>query len=161
MVEREDSRIRASLNIAAICFHGSEGYLGLHVLSIVVVIWVLPRCSLYPTGNPPRTCVIIRCPATTQSFHKLSVKLWPSSALLWRLSSAIRGLGKSIAEETISNCRGQGISVVLLLSASNWASGYKLLVVVQLRSPSRVQLESAFIAIEVLPELYVKDNALM
>ena len=64
-----------------------------------------------------RTCKLpSNRPASSVS--ELYVKLWPSSTLLWRLTSAIRGLGESMTEETVSRYRGQGRPVVLLLSAS-------------------------------------------
>lgn len=148
------------LNIVAICFHGSEGYLGLYALSIVVVMSALPRCSLYPTDNAPRTFAI-SCPATDQPSHELSVKLWPSSALLWRLSSSIRGLGKEQRKRQLVFVEAKLCLSYCCCQLHDPASGYRLLVIVQLGSPSGVQLESALTAIELLPELYVKDSALM
>lgn len=104
------------LSITAICCHGTEGYLGLRLLKIP---YVLPRCSLYPACD--MQLVHVSCLATDQPSlraSELSVKLWPSSTLLWRLTSAIRGLGESMTEETVSRYRGQGRPVLLLLSAS-------------------------------------------
>lgn len=101
------------------------------------------------------------CPATTQPSRELSVKLWPSSALLWRLSSAIRGLGKEERKRQLVFVEAKLCLSYCWCQLHDPVSGYGLLIVVQLGGPRGIQLELAFIAIEVLPESYVKDNGLM
>lgn len=62
--EREDSNV---LNIIAIRFHGSEGYLGSRILTIVVVVrCTLSRCSLYPISYMQLVHTCVSCPATDQ-----------------------------------------------------------------------------------------------
>ena len=81
--------------------------------------------------------------------------------MLWRLSSAIRGLGKEERKRQLVFVGAKLCLSYCWCHLHDLASGYRLLVVVQLGGPPGVQLELAFIAIEVLPESFVKDNALM